>query len=208
MLKHFHSQRGRAKAISFAARIVRAAKSSSMGETPYPEPPVRLIEKTPEHLALYERLFRTGDLPEDRFIALRDAIERCAWCRVPPPKWIADAVTQLCYKQIEADRRPGRLGSYRARLRQHRVHLVRWATVRHLRDNCRHRARTWHDAYAEASRELRQTIARGSAESIAASYKSFSRAGFLQVAKKNDARGLAEYARAYSEARDDLLNVK
>jgi hypothetical protein len=174
----------------------------------YPDLPAGLAAKAPEHLAGYERLFREGDLPEDRLIALRNATELCAWYRVPPPKWIADAVTELCHEQISADRRPGRLGSYRARLRQHRIHLVRWAAVRHLRDNCRERARTWNDAYAEASRELRGTIAQGSAEAMAASYKMHNRNSFLKTKKnRSDGAFVAQTARQYFEARDVMLNV-
>jgi hypothetical protein len=174
----------------------------------YPTLPAVLIEKAPERLALFERLFRQGDLPEDRLIALRDAIETCAWFRVAPPKWIADAVTELCYKQIEADRRPGRLGSYRARFRQHRIHLIRWAAVRHLRDNCRERAITWNDAYTEASRELRGTIAQGSSEAMAASYKIFSRNAYSKLIKKHDVgRASARTAREYFEARHDMLDI-
>jgi hypothetical protein len=174
----------------------------------YPDLPAGLSEKAPEHLALHERRFRSGDLPEDRLIALRDAIEVCAWYRVPPPKWIADAVTELCYTQILADRRPGRLGSYRARFKQYRIHLIRWATVRHLRDNCRERARTWDDAYLEASRELRGTIAQGSEEAIAASYKIQSRNPFLRLLRRSGgAEALARSAREYFEARDVMLDV-
>jgi hypothetical protein len=171
------------------------------------ERPAGLIDKVPEHLALHERLFRTGDLPEERLIALRDAISLCSWCHVPPPKWLEEAVTELCYKQIEADRRPGRLGSYRARLRQHRIHMIRWATVKHLRDNCRERARTWDDAFTEASRELRQTIAQGSEEAMAASYKTFGRNAFIKLRKVDGAGALADTAREYFEARDALLDV-
>jgi hypothetical protein len=173
----------------------------------YPDLPAGLIDKAPDHLALHEWSFRTGDLPEDRLIALRDAIVLCAWYRVPPPKWVADAVTELCYKQILAHRRPGRLGSYRARFRQHRVHMIRWAAVRHLRDNCRERARTWDDAYAEASRELRRTIAQGSEEAMAASYKMFGRNPYVRLIKKGGTDALAETARNYFEARDVLLDV-
>jgi hypothetical protein len=174
----------------------------------YPSLPAGLAEKAPEHLALHERRFRKGDLPEDRLIALRDAMVVCSWYRVPPPKWIADAVTELCYKHIEADRRPGRLGSYRARLRQYRIHLIRWATVRHLRDNCRERAKTWDDAYAEASRELRQTIAQGSEDSIAASYKAHSRNPFVKSIRNNgSAKAISETARTYFEAKDVMLDT-
>jgi hypothetical protein len=173
----------------------------------YPDLPAGLVEKAPEHLALYERLFRTGDLPEDKLIPLRDAIVLCAWYRVPPPKWIADAVTELCYETISADHRRGRLGSYRARFRQHRIHLIRWATVKHLRENCRDRARTWADAYAEASRELRGTIAQGSEESMAASYKIFGKYAFTKLIKKRGARALADTARSYFEARDAMLDI-
>ncbi len=178
-----------------------------MQDNDYPDLPAGLADKAPEHLAFHERLFRKGDLPEDRLIALRDAIVVCAWYRVPPPKWIADAVTELCYRQILADRRPGRLGSYRARFRQHRIHLVRWAAVRHLRDNCRERARTWDHAYAEASRELRGTVAQGSEEAIAASYKVFGRNSLMKSIRKDGENALAETARTYFEARDALLDI-
>lgn len=179
-----------------------------MEDNSYPELPAGLAEKAPDHLALHERSFRNGELPEDRLIALRDAIVVCAWYRVPPPKWIADAVTELCYKQILADRGPGRLGSYHARFRQYRIHLIRWATVRHLRDNCPKRARTWNEAYREASRELRGTIAQGSEEAMAASYKIQSRNAWLKLMKKNGgATTLARSAREYFEARDVMLDV-
>jgi hypothetical protein len=174
----------------------------------YPDLPAGLAHKAPEHLAHHERLFRKGELPEDRLIALRDAIVVCAWYRVPPPKWIADAVTELCYKEILTDRQPGRLGSYRARFRQHRIHLVRWAAVRHVRDNCRERARTWEDAYAEASLELRHTIAQGSEEAMAASYKAQSRNPILRWIKESaGAKALAETAREYFEAREVMLDI-
>jgi hypothetical protein len=183
-------------------------KGSAMEDDDYPDLPAGLVDKAPDHLALHERSFRRGDLPEDRLIALRDAIVLCAWYRVPPPKWIADAVTELCYKQILADRRPGRLGSYRARFRQHRIHLIRWATVRHLRDNCRERARTWNDAYVEASRELRRTIVQGSEEAMAASYKIYSRNPYLKLIKESGgAKALARTARQNFEARHAMLDV-
>jgi len=174
----------------------------------YPELPPGLLEKAPEHLAFHEREFRTGSLPEIRLIALRDAIVLCAWYRVAPPKWIADAVTDLCYKQIEADRRPGRLGSYRARFRQHRIHMIRWATVKHLRENCRERAKTWDDAYSEASRELRRTIAQGSEEAMAASYKLFRKNSFMKLIEKDSGMAaLSNTAREYFEARHVLLDM-
>jgi hypothetical protein len=179
-----------------------------MGSQEYPELPAGLIEKAPEHLALYERLNREGVLPEDRLIALRDAIVLCAWYRVPPPKWVADSVTELCYEQIKADRRPGRLGTYRARFRQHRIHLIRWAAVKHLRDNCPERARTWGDAYAEASRELRGTIAQGSEEAVAASYKLYSRNSFLKIIRQSGGnQAVADAAREYFEARGVMLDM-
>lgn len=178
-----------------------------MEDKHYTEPPAKLVSKIPEYSALHERSFRTGVLPEERLIALRDAISLCSWCRVPPPKWLEEAVTELCHKQILADRRPGRLGSYRARFRQHRIHLVRWAAVRHLRDNCRDRARTWDHAYAEASRELRGTIAQGSEEAIAASYKAFGRNSLMRSLRKDGENTLAETVRTYFEARDVLLDI-
>ena len=177
-------------------------------EGDYPDLPQGLAEKAPEHLELHRRTFDRGALPEEKLIALRDAITLCAWYRVPPPKWIADAVTELCYKQISGDRRPGRFRTYRARFRQHRIHLIRWATVRHLRDNCRARARTWNDAYAEASRELRGTIAQGSDDAMAASYKRHSRNPFLKLISENGGkRALAKTAREQFEAREAMLDI-
>src|SRR5262249_32962970 len=114
---------------------------------------------------------------------------------------------ELCYKAISADRRRGRLGSYRARFRQHRIHLIRWATVKHLRENCRHQVRTWLDAYAEASRELRGTIAQGTEESMAASYKTFSKNPFIKSIKKGGHGTLADTARNYFEAKSAILDV-
>jgi hypothetical protein len=175
----------------------------------YPDLPDGLIEKAPERLALYEKWFRADDLPEGRFIALRNAIELCAWYRVPPPKWVADAVTALCYARIKADRRPGRLGSYQARFRQHRIHMIRWAAVRHLRDNFRERVRTWHDAYAGAADELRKTIAQGTEEVMAASYKRHNRNPYLKMIKNSgDAKALADVARELFEEREGLLDIE
>lgn len=174
----------------------------------YPEPPESARKEVPEMLALHERQFKTGELPEITLIALRDAIALCAWYRVAPPKWIADGVEDLCYKQIESDRRPGRLGSYRARLKQHRIHLVRWAAVKHLRENCRERARTWSDAYAEASRELRGSIAQGSSEAIAVSYKNHARSPFIRSFKRDyGADAVARMAGEQFAAKDALLGL-
>lgn len=174
----------------------------------YPFSPNISIEKKTEYLELYEELYVTNDLPEMRFIALRDAIELCACHCVPPPKWLADAVTQLCYARIISDRRPGRLGSYYARLRQHRIDLIRWASVRHLRDNCRDRVRTWHDAYATASFELRTTIAQGSEEVMAASYKRHNKQSYLKLLKMSGgAEAVASSAQFYFEEREQLLDV-
>ena len=174
----------------------------------YPKPPAGMKKEIPKLLAHYKRAFDEGGLPEGPLIALRDAIEMCAWHRVPPPKWIADAVAQLCYRQIEADRRPGRLGSYHARLKQHRIHLVRWATVKHLRENCRQTARTWNDAYAQASRGLQQTAAQGSEEAIAASYKSYARGWARNFKSALGGRAaLADTARNYFEGRHGLLSM-
>jgi hypothetical protein len=174
----------------------------------YPQVPDDLIEKAPEQLAHYEKLFSADDLPEHRLLALRDAIELCAWYQVPPPKWVAAAVPELCYAQIEAHRQPGRLGSYQTRLRQHRIHLIRWATVRHLRDNCRERFPTWNNAYEGASVELRATIAQGNEEVMAASYKKHSQNSYLQIIKDRGRTGrLAEIARDFFENKAFLLNV-
>lgn len=204
--RHFRSQCNFLKRCTFAHRSRR--KSEPMRSADYPHLQEGQIEKAPERLAFYERLFRPDTLPEGRFLALRDAIQLCAWYCVPPPKWVADAVTELCYSQICADRRPGRLGSYQARLRQHRIHLVRWAAVRHLRDNCRARIQTWQDAYDGASRELRRTIAQGSGEVMASSYKRHNRNPSLKMIRESGgAEAVADAARSLFDDREILLDV-
>lgn len=178
-----------------------------MSTLEYPDVPPQLAANAPKHLEEFQKVFSTAVLPEDKLLALRDAIDLCSWVQIPPPKWIADATTQLCYKQITDDRRPGRLGTYKARLRQHRIHLVRWATVRYLRDR-KGPSKTWNDAYADASRILRGTIAQGSDEAIAASYKSYSKISiFGSLRKSGGESAVSASAEEYFEARDVLLDM-
>ena len=106
--------------------------------------------------------------------AIRTALCTCEVFGCVPP-WLFRPIDELIVEQILGKRRRGRAGNYLAAAKQHKVHLMRWATVKHLRENCRERAPTWDVAYREAARELRGTIAQGSEELMRASYKFYCR---------------------------------
>jgi hypothetical protein len=118
---------------------------------------------------------------------------------VTVPGWLYRAVLDLVSEQMDKKGR-GRTGNHLAQLKQHRIHLVRWGTVKHLRENCRERARTWPDAYAEASRELRGTDAQGSPGAMEASYKHHCRNPYNRAITDK-----GKHAREIYERRDALL---
>jgi len=59
----------------------------------------------------------------------------------------------------------------------------------------------------EASRELRGTIAQGSSEAMAASYKLYCRNSVLTTDKAGNMAFIAQAAREYFEAKDVMLDV-
>jgi hypothetical protein len=108
-------------------------------------------------LSKCERAIRAGNLH-----VLELALEICNRCRLPAPVWL------LPYA-VEAINRLLHLGPRRLKYSMQReIHQIRWAAVHHLRIS---RRLTWEAAYHAAYKELYHTRARGSEETIRASYK-------------------------------------
>jgi hypothetical protein len=155
-----------------------------------------------EQLDNFELAYKRGEL---EIVSL--ALDLCVRRAVHPPKWICDGVADLAERHARDRKRRGRNGNWVAQERQRRIHQVRWATVKHLKENCRERALTWDKAYEEASRVLRGTIARGSAETMSASYKRQCRDPMVMEIKSVSPSMLAESARSYFALRENWLNV-
>jgi hypothetical protein len=124
------------------------------------------LENSADVIAQCEREYGKGDLR-----ALAQALSICATTKMTPPTWICNAVSNIVEQNIRAQKRRGRGGNFRAKLKQDTIHKLRWATVKHLRVNCRERAPTWERVFVEASYELRGTAAQGSEETMRRSYK-------------------------------------
>jgi hypothetical protein len=108
-------------------------------------------------LSKCERAIRAGNLH-----MLELALEICNRCQIAAPVWLLPHALEAI----------NRLLSLHPRTRQNRmqreINQLRWAAVHHLRAS---RGLTWDAAYEAARRELYHTRARGSEETIRASYK-------------------------------------
>jgi hypothetical protein len=94
------------------------------------------------------------------------------------------------------------------KLKQDVIHKVRWATVKHLRENCRERAPTWERVFAEAEHDLRGIAAQGSEEAIRRSYKLHCHDPLiLQLNGFAGPQYLAELAEQYYQERHGPLKV-
>jgi hypothetical protein len=126
------------------------------------------LENPADVIAQCEREYGNGDLR-----AIAQALSICAATKMAPPTWICDAVSDIVEQNIRAQKRRGPGGNYGAKLKLDAIHRVRWATVKHLHENCRERAPTWERVFVEAAHDLRGTAARGSEEAIRRSYKPY-----------------------------------
>jgi len=79
-----------------------------------------------------------------------------------------------------------------AKKMQREIHQIRWAAVHHLRAS---RRLSWDAAYEAANKELYRTRARGSEETIRASYKWMNRHPFIKSMRQY---GLAEEIDAFA----------
>jgi hypothetical protein len=152
-------------------------------------------------IAHCEREYGKGDLE-----AIALALSICAGAKMTPPRWICNAVYDIVERNLRAQKRRGPGGNYGAKLKQDAIHRVRWATVKHLRVNCRERAPTWERVFVEASYELRGTAAQGSEEAIRRSYKLHCHDPLiLQLNGLADAQYLAEIAKQIYQERHERL---
>jgi hypothetical protein len=94
--------------------------------------------------------------------ALELALEMCRRSNVPAPVWLLPYVLESINKLMRMNARA------RQKRMQREINQLRWAAVHHLRTSQR---LTWEAAYEAACRELRPTRARGTEETIRASYK-------------------------------------
>jgi hypothetical protein len=112
--------------------------------------------------------------------ALELALEICNRCRLAAPVWLLpyalDAINRLLH-----------LGPRRLKYSMQReIHQIRWAAVHHLRVS---RRLTWEAAYAAAYEELKRTRARGTEETIRASYKWMNRHPFVKSMRQDGLPG-------------------
>jgi len=113
-----------------------------------------------------------------------------------PPDWLYDAIFTVLDKEVS------RHGRELAKGRQYEIDLIRWATVKHYREDMR---LSWERAYAAASRKLRGSPAGRSEETIRASYKRHQHDGFVELLRQREDADAAvrTYAR---DTYEDLEN--
>jgi hypothetical protein len=117
----------------------------------------------------------------------------CGRCDVPPPVWLLPHVLEVLNRLLRLDPRT------RQKRRQREIHQIRWAAVHHLRAS---RRLTWEAAYEAAHRELYRTRARGSEETIRASYIWMNRHPMIKSMRQNGLPGeVDDFAREQYENR-------
>jgi AcrR family transcriptional regulator len=117
-------------------------------------------------------------------------LEICNRCDIPAPVWLLPHVLEV-------------LNRFNPRMRQKRMQLevdqIRWAAVHHLRAS---RKLTWEDAYEAAHQELSRTRARGSEETIRASYQRMNRHPLIKSMREDGLAGeIDDFAREQYENR-------
>jgi hypothetical protein len=107
-------------------------------------------------LSKCEPAIRAGNLD-----LLELALEICSRCQLEAPVWLLPHALEAIKRLLQLNPRT------RQKRMQREIHQIRWAAVHHLRAN---RKLTWDAAYEAANKELYRTRARGSEETIRASY--------------------------------------
>ena len=144
-------------------------------------------------LSRCETAIRAGNLD-----LLELALEICNRCKVAPPVWILPPVIEAINKLLRINPRT------RQKRMQREIHQIRWATVHHLHAS---QKLTWEAAYEAARRDLNHTRARGSEETIRASYKLMNHHPFIKSARQRVVPGeLDDFAREQYENRHAISN--
>ena len=137
--------------------------------------------KIVDELSKCEAHIRTGNLEMLEF-----ALEICNRCALPLPGWLLPYILEAINRLLRSTPRA------RQDKLQREIHQIRWATVHHLRTSQR---LTLEDAFAAASEQLYRTRARGSEETIRASYKWMNRHPFINALRQNGLEEVNDFAR-------------
>jgi hypothetical protein len=120
-------------------------------------------------------------------------LEICSRCQIPAPVWALPYAIEAINKLVKLRPRD------RQRMMQREIHQIRWATVHHLRVS---QALTWDAAYEAATKELQHTCARGSEDTIRASYIWMNRHPFIKSMRQHGLpREIDAFAREQYEKR-------
>jgi hypothetical protein len=133
-------------------------------------------------LSTCEPKIRAGNLH-----VLEVVLEVCNRCALPAPVWLLPYLLETINKLLCS-----RVGMRKNWL-QREIHQVRWATVHHLRST---QGLPWEEAWARARKELAQTRAEGSEETMRASYKWMIRHPFIASMRRDgQSQDIDEFAR-------------
>jgi hypothetical protein len=142
-------------------------------------------------LSKCEPAIRAGNLD-----LLELALEICSRCQLEAPLWLLSHALEAIKRLLQLNPRT------RQKRMQREIHQIRWAAVHHLRAN---RRLTWDAAYEAANKELYRTRARGSEETIRASYKWMNRHPFIKSMRQYGLAGEVDaFAREQYENRQAI----
>lgn len=133
-----------------------------------------------------------ADIRAGNLDMLEMVVEICRRCAVPLPGWVLPYVLLAINTLLRLNTRT------RQDKLQREIHQLRWAAVHHLRVT---RKLTWEDTYAAASRELKRTRARGSEETMRASYKWMNRHSYIKALRHDGPEEVNSFAREQYENR-------
>lgn len=116
----------------------------------------RVADRGADMLARYEKAYLSGYLP-----ALAEALNICHFWRLPPPRWLVDAVTTTTTERMTKIEKK--------RHCENMKHYTRWLEVTYLRLR-RHElgGMTWNECYTEVSEFLKNTEWAGPGGTISA----------------------------------------
>jgi hypothetical protein len=127
---------------------------------------------------------------------LEFTLEICRRCDLSTPAWVLPHALDAINTLLKLHPRT------RNKMIQREIHQLRWATVHHLRHGLK---LTWDAAYIEATKELYDTRAQGTEETIRASYKWMTRHPIIKSIRQHGMPGeLDEFAREQYGKRQDI----
>ena len=160
--------------------------------TRFPEDRVATLTNSEKTKIIAELSKCEADIRAGNLDMLEMVVEICRRCALPLPGWVLPYV-------LLAINTLSRLNTRRRQAKMQReIHQLRWAAVHHLRVT---RKFTWEDAYASASQELKRTRARGSDETMRASYKWINCHLYIKALRRDGPEEVNSFAREQYENR-------